>query len=261
MENTETGGATESPNTSPIVESQTKAASGLAVAALVTGIVGFLFGLLAFVGLLIGVVAVVLGILALKKKQPKGLAVTGLALGAVGAITGLIATIFFLTALSSVGAGFQAATEATNSSTESDSSEPSATPEAPGVGTPVVDGAFTFTVTGVECGIPSVGSEYFNETAQGQYCRVGLTVLNSGTKPEYMFADNQLAFDAAGREFSYDSGATLYDGDNSDIWMTEVNPGNTLTGSLIFDIPTDATLTSMELHENAFSKGVKVTLQ
>lgn len=57
---------------------------GLAVAALVVGIVGFLIGLFPVVGALVGIVAVVLGAIALSKKQPKGLALTGLILGAIG---------------------------------------------------------------------------------------------------------------------------------------------------------------------------------
>lgn len=62
------------------------APKGLAISALIVGIVGFLMGLLPVVGAIIGVAAVVLGVIALVKAQPKGLAVTGLVLGACAII-------------------------------------------------------------------------------------------------------------------------------------------------------------------------------
>lgn len=66
---------------------------GLAIAALVVGIVAILSGFVPVFGIIVGAVAVVLGIIALVKQQPKGFALTGLILGAVGLITSLIVTI------------------------------------------------------------------------------------------------------------------------------------------------------------------------
>lgn len=69
------------------------APKGLAIAALVTGGVAFLLGLVPVVGLLAGIAAVVLGILALLRRQPRALAVTGLVLGAVGLVVSLLVTV------------------------------------------------------------------------------------------------------------------------------------------------------------------------
>lgn len=71
---------------------------GLAITALVLGIVAFLFGwlgLLSFLGIgniFTAIAAVVVGTIAMVKRQPKGLALTGTILGAVG----LIATVLFI---------------------------------------------------------------------------------------------------------------------------------------------------------------------
>lgn len=152
--------------------------------------------------------------------------------------------------------------DSSSSSSETTTEETKAEePKEAGLNTPVVDGKFTFTVTGVECGIASVGSDLLGETAQGQFCRIGLVVENTGNEPQYMFADNQKAFDSEGREFAPSTSAMIYDGDAGDAWMKEINPGNTLTGSLLYDIPVGATLTTIELHDSAFSGGVKVNLQ
>ncbi len=69
------------------------AAKGLAVAALVVGIVAVLIGFFPVAGIIVGAVAVILGIVALVKRQSKAFALTGLILGAVGLITSLIVTI------------------------------------------------------------------------------------------------------------------------------------------------------------------------
>jgi len=43
--------------------------------------------------------------------------------------------------------------------------------------------------------------------------------------------------------------------------FVSVNPGNTLTGKLVFDdIPAGAALTKIELHDSPFSGGVAVAL-
>lgn len=76
------------------------APKGLAISALIVGIVGFLMGLLPFIGAIVGIVAVILGAIALSKKQPKGFALTGLILGALALIAS-VSTTAGLGALSS----------------------------------------------------------------------------------------------------------------------------------------------------------------
>lgn len=66
---------------------------GLALTALIVGIVAFLTGLVPVLGIILGLVAVVIGIFALVKKQHKVFAVVGLSLGAVAMIASIIATV------------------------------------------------------------------------------------------------------------------------------------------------------------------------
>ena len=77
------------------------APKGLAVTALVLGIVAFAFGWLGVFSIFgvgnvfTALAAVVFGIIALVKRQSKGMAVTGLSLGAVGLITTVVLMIIF----------------------------------------------------------------------------------------------------------------------------------------------------------------------
>ncbi|UNX53887.1 DUF4352 domain-containing protein [Georgenia sp. TF02-10] len=143
---------------------------------------------------------------------------------------------------------------------EADAAAPeSAAPEAPGLATPVRDGKFEFTVTAVQPGVGQIGDEMLGEQAQGQFVLVDLTVTNIGEEPQTFFADNQTLVDEQGREHAADSMASIYlEGD--DTFVNEINPGNTVTGTIVFDIPVDAVPTSLELHDSAFSGGVTVSL-
>lgn len=130
----------------------------------------------------------------------------------------------------------------------------------PGIGTPVRDGKFEFTVTKVEKGVAQVGSEFFNEKADGQFVLVHITVKNIGDKAQTLFDSEQDLKDAQGRSFSTDSGASIAMEDN-DVWMNEINPGNTAKGVLVYDMPADAQPTEIELHDSMFSGGVTVSLK
>lgn len=66
---------------------------GIAVAAMIVGIVAVVSGWVPFWGLVVGIVAVVLGVIGLKKSEDKkGMAIAGLVTGAIGALTGLVVT-------------------------------------------------------------------------------------------------------------------------------------------------------------------------
>ena len=108
---------------------------------------------------------------------------------------------------------------------------------APQLGKTVQDGKFDFTVTAVKCGIAQVGtSDFLVQKAQGQYCRVSLTVENIGNEAQTMFASNQYLFDTKGRKFSADPMANVYD-DSAKLMFEEINPGNSIKGHVFFDVP------------------------
>lgn len=69
------------------------APKGLAITALVVGIVAFITGWIPILGFIVGAAAVVFGVIALVKKQPKAFALSGLILGALAAVTSIAMTI------------------------------------------------------------------------------------------------------------------------------------------------------------------------
>ncbi len=73
--------------------------SGFAIAALVLGIIAFLFGWLGFLNLFTAILAVVFGVVAMVKHQSKGMALAGLILGGIAVVASLIFGMFQLATL------------------------------------------------------------------------------------------------------------------------------------------------------------------
>lgn len=145
----------------------------------------------------------------------------------------------------------------TDKTATSDTGEKAA--KVAGLNEPARDGKFEFVVKGIECGKARVGSANFGKDAQGQFCFVSIKVTNIGNEPQSLFGDNQKLFDTQGREFSADSVASIYVEESKAIYE-EINPGNSLEGIIVYDIPKDATPDKVELHDSAFSGGVTVKL-
>lgn len=160
---------------------------------------------------------------------------------------------------SSQSSGGSPAKAAATSGSSASTNQEKPKDEDPGLNTPVRDGKFEFVVTKVQPGVKQVGDQYLNQQAQGQYVLISVTVKNIGDKPQTMFDSNQKLTDDQGRSFSPDSGAAIYV-KNNDIWMKEINPGNKLTGTLVYDMPVGAKPVKLELHDSMFSGGVTVSL-
>jgi hypothetical protein len=137
--------------------------------------------------------------------------------------------------------------------------ESGSTDSAPGLNDAVRDGKFEFTVKKVDCGKTKIGTSMFGAKAQGQFCMVSVRVENIGDEAQSMFGENQLMFDQDGREFSADTEAAMYMDDAQTLWE-EINPGNSINGVVVFDVPKNAVPTSIELHDSMFSDGVTVSL-
>jgi Domain of unknown function (DUF4352) len=131
---------------------------------------------------------------------------------------------------------------------------------ARGLGKTTTDGKFQFTVTGMQCGFPSVGPDGFGQKAQGQFCLIDTQIKNIGRTAEIFNDSSQKAYDAAGVEYSVDSGAAFFANQDYSTFLEQINPGNTVHGKLVFDVPLGTQLQSVVLHESLFTAGVKVPL-
>ena len=149
-----------------------------------------------------------------------------------------------------------------NSTSKTESTQKASKTEVIGIGQPARDGKFEFTVKGVECGRGSVGAnQYTTKTAQGQYCLLTVSVKNIGDEAQGLFSSNQKLLNDQNQQFAADDVASAYLDESYSTIFSNINPGNSVEGVFVFDIPKDQTPAFAELHDSAFSGGVKVGLK
>ena len=113
--------------------------------------------------------------------------------------------------------------------------------------TPVSDGAAgNFVVTSVETGIPSVG-DYLTDTAQGAFTIITVTVTNTSNHSIDFNASEQHVRDSSNRVFRVDGSATSLASDGDAGWFNDINPGNSVTVRLVFDMPAGTTPATIAL--------------
>ncbi|MEU4692391.1 DUF4352 domain-containing protein [Actinoplanes sp. NPDC023714] len=123
------------------------------------------------------------------------------------------------------------------------------------------DGSLEFTVTKLECGKAGVGESVLAVEAQGSFCIVSVTVKNVGQEAQTFDGSSQKAYDAKGTQYSNDGSAELALNTSASTFLEQINPGNKVTGKLVYDVPKGTELTEIELHESFLSAGVKIPLK
>ena len=178
-------------------------------------------------------------------------------------ILSVILAFIAIAVIASAGSGTKTNNSGSDTAKKNTTTENKA-PQLARVGEPARDSKFEFTVTKFSCGETTVGTnQYLQKTAQGQYCRMSLTIKNVGDKAQSLFSGDQKLVDNQNKQYSADDQATFYAAPqgSSSTWYNDINPGNTVTGDIIFDVPKDVTPVTAELHDSAFSGGVKISLQ
>ena len=80
-------------------------------------------------------------------------------------------------------------------------------------------------------------------------------------EPQTLDASSQYGYDAQGRKLNADSTAGIYaNSAGGGAFLNDINPGNSATAVVVFDIPKDGKLTKLELHDSPFSGGVDVAV-
>ncbi|MGF6882336.1 hypothetical protein ABIA39_001278 [Nocardia sp. GAS34] len=139
--------------------------------------------------------------------------------------------------------------------------EPPAKPAPPGLNTPVRDGKFEFVVTNVQNGLSIIGDNpYLQKKAQGSYSIVSITVRNIGSVPQGFSPGNQYVYDAQNRRFTNDASAAINLQADTSLYA-EINPGNSVTAQVVFDLPAGDVPDRIVLHDSMFSGGATVSLR
>lgn len=132
--------------------------------------------------------------------------------------------------------------------------------EVASLGEPVAVGDWEITVSSVGERTAQVGDEFLSTDAQGEFLPVEVSLTNNGSSAESFFASDFVVIDADGREFSYSSDASMYSGEAGLSILDEVNPGNTLSGYLYFDVAETADIQKVHINDGWFADPIEVNL-
>jgi hypothetical protein len=145
---------------------------------------------------------------------------------------------------------------------DSGSSTPDSSPDGttPGLNTPVRDGQFEFVVSKVECGVETVGADFLEEEAQGQFCLATMTVSNIGSEAQTFDASAQKGITDTGATVDADGTASIAANEDGQSFLEKINPGNQISVVVVYDIAKDQSLIELELHDSFLSNGVLVNV-
>src|SRR3954466_1418390 len=147
-----------------------------------------------------------------------------------------------------------------SSSLASDGGSSSGGAKAAGLNQPARDGRFQFTVTSVDCSQNTLGTDPVTTQANGVFCVASITVANIGNQAQTLDATSQYGYDAQNHKYSTDTAAEIYLPNGGGGPFNQLNPGSSVTGQIVYDVPAGTKLTKLELHDSAFSGGVDVNL-
>lgn len=221
---------------------------GLAVAALVLGIVaaaGCLVPVLNVGSIVLAVVGLVLGLVALvRRADGKGLSIAGVALSAAAIVVAIVVNVAAGAALTAVDEAVdQAATDAANGYSSVDPADAEqAAAAALALGTPARVGDYSVAVTAVTQDATQVVAEAnpYNEAAQGRYVLVDLTATYDGQAPEATpWIDLTVGFQGTdARNYATTSCTAVLPNPAFD--QPGLRAGGTASYQVCFDVPAEA---------------------
>ncbi len=223
--------------------------NGLAIAAMVVGIVAVISGWIPLWGLLVSAAAIILGVLGLKRVGGKGMAITGIVTGSVGALWALFVTVFFVIA---IVAGVSAAEQSREASLEKERETQSlmdAKKDFNKGETAQFGAEFEVKVNSVERNY-NPGASY-KPLAGKEYIVVNLTIKNISDRSKYlMLSDFTVIDNGLSQRYATVPVTNELDGGN-------LAADGTTTGNLVFLVTSDATDLKLQYIVTIFDSNYK----
>jgi hypothetical protein len=129
--------------------------------------------------------------------------------------------------------------------------------------TPTRDGTLLLSAGEQTCNMPQVGSDAVPVDAVEQFCVVDITVTNVGHHAAVLSLAAQFGIATNGRRVPVSQVASVYAATGPDYlstWVQLIQPGDTVTGPIVFDLPIGVSLHRVELHGSPGSPGITVLM-
>lgn len=132
-----------------------------------------------------------------------------------------------------------------------------------GLNQPATSDDLTFTVTNV-AKAQTLGSQYTKKDAQGTFYIVTVKIENTGKKTVTFDSSMAKVVDSEGREFERSIDGQTAKGMSEgkvDLFLQQIQPSLSLTGDLVFDLPTTVSNPQLLVKGGLFSKGARINLE
>lgn len=176
-------------------------------------------------------------------------------------ILGAIGVLVVIVIIAAASGGGNKQNSSTTSSTQS-KEEQKASETVAKVGEAVEDSGLAFTVMGVDTA-SSLGNSYSLRNAQGVFYVVTLKIENKGTETKTVDSSMITLTDSQRRKFDRPIEGQTAKGLSQgkvDLFLQQVQPGLSVTGNIVFDIPKDASGLNLIVKGALFGSGKKIDL-
>lgn len=180
-------------------------------------------------------------------------------------LTGIIAIVVVFGVIGAAG-GSKSGTQSSGSSSanvETASNKQDNSQKVYGLNEAVQDGDLAFTVTDVTTA-KTLGNSFTQKNAQGTFYVVTLKIENKGNKTATFDSSMGKVTDDKGREFERSIEGQTAKGlaqGNVDLFLQQIQPSLSVTGDLVFDLPSDISNPMLLVKGSLFGKGAKIKLQ
>jgi len=229
--------STPAPHAAPAAPGHPQPTNGLGIAAMILGIIAFIFGWVPFFGFLAGATAVVLGIISLKKPGVKGMGIAGLITGGLAVLWSLFITVIFIIAIvaaAPTGVAGGKAIDELNKAYDSYNAENKALIEAKKdykKGETAIFGQFEVKVNSVKRDYVFTGSDSYVTPDEGmEYIVVNVTAKNIGDESKYLSG-----YDLKISEGGVSDTSSFYDVSPA-LKSGNVSAGASTTGNIVFEV-------------------------
>ena len=130
------------------------------------------------------------------------------------------------------------------------------------VGETISDGDLGFTISAIK-NATSLGSTYTKKTAQGTFYVLNVKIQNNSNSTKTINASDFSMIDSQGRKYEYSTEgqmALTLSQDGTDLFLKQVQPSLSITGSIVFDVPKEATGLKLVAQGGLFSDKVTIDL-
>ncbi len=178
--------------------------------------------------------------------------------------TGILGFLFLVWVIGAFGGGKKTKTSENPSTTTAANQPPTETKteEVTKIGESVQDKELAFTVVNIDTA-KTLGNQFTKSEAQGLFYIITLKIENKGSKTQMI--DSLMLSLTDDQDRKYDrsiEGQTakgLSEG-KVDLFLAQVQPGLSLEGDIVFDIPANATGLQLIVKGSVFSSGKKINL-